>query len=155
MAFFENIHIEELLEEDEDYTCPPFTEEALKATEQAIGWKLPPSYLALLKILNGGRIHSDRFADYWLTGIYGISAEGGLTEWFDNWINEWEYPNIGIPFGETESAGHDMYFMDLTHTDENGEPRIVLIDNECDNSIKAVAANFEEFLTKIYQHEEV
>ena len=32
---------------------------------------------------------------------------------FDNWINEWEYPNIGIPFGETQTAGHDMYFMDL------------------------------------------
>lgn len=74
---------------------------------------------------------------------------------FDNWINEWEYPNIGIPFGETQSAGLDMYFMDFSVVDANGEPRIVHIDNEADNSIDVVADNLEDFLTKIYNNEEV
>ena len=155
MAFFENISIGELLEADDAYTFPPFTDADLAATEQALGWKLPPSYLALLKMQNGGYINSDLFGESWLTAIYGVNAEGGLIEWFDNWIHEWEYPNIGIPFGETQSAGHDMYFMDFSVTDANGEPRIVLIDNECGNSVKVVAANLEEFLTRIYQHEEV
>ena len=74
---------------------------------------------------------------------------------FDNWINEWQYPNIGIPFGQTESAGHDMYFMDFGSVDENGEPRIVLIDNEFDNQVTEVAKNLEEFLTRIYNREDI
>ena len=73
----------------------------------------------------------------------------------DNWINEWEHPNIGIPFGQTESAGHDLYFMDFGSVDQNGEPRIVLVDNECDNCVTEVAKNLEEFLTKIYNREEM
>ena len=88
--------------------------------------------------------------------IYGISSNGkGLADWYDNWINEWQYPNIGIPFGETQSAGHDLYFMDYRVVDENSEPRIVLIDNEMSNAVTVVAKNLEEFLTKIYHHEEV
>ena len=39
--------------------------------------------------------------------------------------------------------------------DENGEPRIVLIDNEMGSSVTVVANNLEEFLTKVYHHEEV
>ena len=85
----------------------------------------------------------------------GITPQDGLIEMFDNWINEWEYPNIGIPFGQTESAGHDMYFMDFGSVDENGEPRIVLVDNEFDNCVTEVAKNLEEFLTKIYNREEI
>ena len=49
--------------------------------------------------------------------IYGITENeddfDGLEEMYDNWINEWEYPKIGIPFGETQSAGHDMYLWIL------------------------------------------
>lgn len=156
MAYFENIDIKKLLEEDEDYSFPPFTEKDLEETEKAIGWKLPKSYIALLKIQNGGYINYEEFDECWLSAIYGISSsEGGLIDMFDNWINEWEYPNIGISFGETQSAGHDMYFMDFSSVDENGEPRIVHIDNEADNSIDVVADNLEDFLTKIYNHEEI
>ena len=39
--------------------------------------------------------------------------------------------------------------------DETGEPRIVLVDNEFDNAVTVVAKNLDEFLTKIYHHEEV
>lgn len=156
MAFFENIDIKRLLEEDDNYSFPPFTDKDLEETEKAIGWKLPKSYIALLKIRNGGSINSEEFDECWLSAIYGISSsEGGIIDMFDNWINEWEYPNIGIPFGETQSAGHDMYFMDFSVVDENGEPRIVHIDNEADNSIDVVADNLEDFLTKIYNNEEV
>ena len=45
--------------------------------------------------------------------------------------------------------------MDYRAVDENGEPRIVLIDNEMNNAVTVVAKNLEEFLTKIYHHEEV
>lgn len=155
MAFFEEIEIQKLFCAEEADTFPPFTEKDLAETEKAIGWKLPASYLALLNIKNGGRI-DEAFEERWLSVIYGISSNGkGLADWYDNWINEWQYPNIGIPFGETQSAGHDLYFMDYRAVDENGEPRIVLIDNEMNNAVTVVAKNLEEFLTKIYHHEEV
>lgn len=48
-----------------------------------------------------------------------------------------------------------MYFMDFTSVDKDGEPRIAHIDNEADNSIDVVANNLEEFLTKIFNHEEI
>lgn len=50
MAYFENINSKDLLQEDEDYSFPPFTDKDLEETEKAIGWKLPKSYIALLKI---------------------------------------------------------------------------------------------------------
>jgi hypothetical protein len=40
---------------------------------------------------------------------------GGVEDLFeeqDNWINEWEYPNIGIYFGNCPSGGHDMIALD-------------------------------------------
>ena len=98
----------------------------------------------------------DIFEESWLEAIYGVSLDkGGLVDMFDNWINAWQYPNIGIPFGQTQSAGHDMYFMDFRSIDKNGEPRIVHIDNEFDNEITVVADNLEDLLTKIYFHEEI
>ena len=155
MAFFEEIEIQKLFCAEEADIFPPFTEKDLAETEKAMGWKLPASYLALLNIKNGGRI-DEAYEESWLSVIYGISSNGkGLADWYDNWINEWQYPNIGIPFGETQSAGHDLYFMDYRAVDENGEPRIVLIDNEMNNAVTVVAKNLEEFLTKIYHHEEV
>lgn len=156
MHFWDKINVKELLIEDETHTFPPFTEEELKQTEQSIGWKFPRSYLELLKIQNGGIINFDEFDESWLSVIYGISSKkGSIADMYDNWISEWVYPNIGIPFGETQSAGHDMYFMDFRMVDENGEPRIVLVDNEMGNSVTVVANNLKEFLAKVYHHEEV
>ena len=72
-----------------------------------------------------------------------------------NWNEEWEYPDIGFPFGETQSAGHDMYYMDFRFADENGEPRIVRIDNEMDNEVYFVADNLVEFIKLIIANQEI
>ena len=37
MAYFENINIKDLLQEDEDYSFPPFTDKDLEEIEKAIG----------------------------------------------------------------------------------------------------------------------
>ncbi len=155
MASFDKLDLSALFYDDDTYTYPPFTDRELEETEKAIGRKLPQSYIELLRFRNGGMIDFERFENCWLSVIYGVSSGRGLAEMYDNWINEWEYPDIGIPFGETQSAGHDMYFMDMEHTDENGEPRIVLIDNEFGNEITVVAGNLEEFLTRILNNEEI
>ena len=45
---------------------------------------------------------SDELDESWLTTIYGIGPTAdtfnSLEERFENWKEEWEYPDIGIPF---------------------------------------------------------
>lgn len=136
-----------------EHIMPPLTDEMIRRAESAIGYKLPQSYIELLRFQNGGVIEDD---DCWLTVIYGIGATedtfNGLEDMFDNWLNEWEYPNIGIPFGETQTAGHDMYFLDYRNLDANSEPAIVHVENEGDVediTITKVADNLMSFLEMV------
>ena len=153
----EHLALEKLFDTESDWgrehIMAPLTEEMIKRAEDTIGYKLPKSYLELLRFQNGGAILDD---DCWLTVIYGIGEEAdafnGLEEMFENWMNEWEYPNIGIPFGETQTAGHDLYFMDCRDLDADGEPSIVHVENEGgpeDIKITKVADNFADFLEMV------
>ena len=155
------------------------TDELISRAEETMGYKLPESYKELLRFRNGGSVNGD-LEECWLTEIYGIAADpdnfngleamydnwrneweypddnfNGLEAMYDNWRNEWEYPDIGIPFGETASAGHDMYYMDCRVTDENGEPRIVRIDNEMGNEVFFIADNLPEFIKMILSEEPI
>lgn len=162
----ENLDLSGLFEDDPEddyaqgYIFGTLTDEMIKRAEASIGYALPKSYVELLRFQNGGLI-ADEGGDCWLTAIYGIGeyadAENGLEDMFPNWMEEWEYPNIGIPFGETQSGGHDMYFMDMRNLDADGEPAIVRIDNESpdDVQIHPVAANLREFLEKVLEGEDV
>ncbi len=139
-----------------NYRFGPITEELIKRAEKKMEYRIPDSYRELLEYQNGGVI-SEKLDESWLSAIYGISEDPenfyGLENMFENWKEEWEYPDIGIPFGETASAGHDMYYMDFRVTDENGEPRIVRIDNEMGNEIYLVAENLPEFIRMILANE--
>lgn len=160
MGIFDGIDLEKLFDTESEYgkelTFTPVTDELIERAEKAMGYRIPASYRELLEYRNGGLI-SEELDESWLSAIYGISPDpekwNGLEAMFDNWKNEWEYPDIGIPFGETQSAGHDMYYMDFRATDENGEPRIVRIDNEFDNEIHFVADNLADFIRLILKNE--
>lgn len=162
MGMFDGIELESLFDNDSEYNKEfrfgEISDELIQRAEETIGWKLPASYRELLQFQNGGLI-DDSLNESWLSAIYGISPDpekwNGLEAMFDNWKNEWEYPDIGIPFGETQSAGHDMYYMDFRVTDENGEPRIVRIDNESENEIHYVADNLVDFIRLILKNEEI
>ena len=162
MGYFDGIDLNMLFDTEGEYgkslTYDKLTDELVSRAEETIGYKLPESYKELLRFRNGGAIY-DALDESWLSAIYGISTDpdefNGLENMFDNWKNEWEYPDIGIPFGETQSAGHDMYYMDFRVTDENGEPRIVRIDNEMNNEVFVVADNLPEFIKLILANEEL
>lgn len=162
MGLFDRIELEKLFDNESEYgkglTFAPVTDELIERAEKTMGYRIPASYRELLKFRNGG-LTSIALENSWLTNIYGISPDpkkwNGLEEMFDNWKNGWEYPDIGIPFGETQSAGHDMYYMDFRKTDETGEPRIVRIDNEFDNETFFVAENLVEFIRLILLDEEI
>lgn len=162
MSCFEGIDLNRLFDNESEYgknyLFGDLTDELVSRAEETMGYKLPESYKELLRFRNGGSINSE-LDESWLDAIYGISTDPdnfyGLESMYDNWKNEWEYPDIGIPFGETESAGHDMYYMDFRVTDENGEPRIVRIDNEMNNEIFMVAENLPEFIKMILSNEPI
>ncbi len=162
MSCFEGIDLNRLCDNESEfgknYLFGELTDELVSRAEETMGYKLPESYKELLQFRNGGSINSE-LDESWLAAIYGISTDPdnfyGLESMYDNWKNEWEYPDIGIPFGETESAGHDMYYMDFRVTDENGEPRIVRIDNEMDNEVYMVADNLPEFIKMILRNEPI
>ena len=162
MNCFEGIDLNRLFDSRSEYRSSSLsnevTDELIGRAEAAMGYRLPASYRELLRFRNGGSINGE-LEECWLTEIYGIAADpgnfNGLEAMFDNWRNEWEYPDIGIPFGETASAGHDMYYMDYRVTDANGEPRIVRIDNEMGNEVFFVADNLPEFIRMILSEEPI
>ena len=161
MAFFEGIDLTKLFDTDskygKTYIFPPVTNALISRAEAKLGYRIPASYKELLAFQNGGVI-SDDLDESWLTAIYGIGPEPqsmhGLEEMFDNWRDEWEYPDIGIPFGETQSGGHDMYYMDCRAIGADGEPRIVRVDAvDADIQIYSVAENLPAFLRLILANE--
>ena len=162
MSYFDGIDLDRLFDNEseygQNYLFDDLTDDLVSRAEETMGYKLPESYKELLRFRNGGSINPE-LDESWLAAIYGISTDPdnfyGLESMYDNWKNEWEYPDIGIPFGETESAGHDMYYMDFRVTDENGEPRIVRIDNEMDNEVYAVADNLPEFIKMVLKNEPI
>ena len=162
MSCFEGIDLNRLFDRDSALRISNLSndvsDELISRAEATMGYRIPESYRDLLRFSNGGSVNGD-LEECWLTEIYGIAADpdnfNGLEAMYDNWRNNWQYPDIGIPFGETGSAGHDMYYMDWRVTDENGEPRIVRIDNEMDNEIYFVADNLPEFIKMILSEEPI
>ena len=140
------------------YEFPEIRDEWIERTEKAIGYGISPAYRELLDYQNGGEIRDDS-DERWLTAIYGIGPKpdspNSLENMFDNWKNDWEYPDIGIPFGETNGSGHNMYYMDYRVVDSNGEPRIVNIDNEGEVQITFAANNLVEFIKIVLANKEM
>lgn len=125
-------------------------------TEKLLRRKLPKSYIEFLKIQNGGYIN-DNFEDSWLTAIDGLENNQSniyLEDSYDPFVKD-ELISLGlakslVPFGETQSGGHDVYCMDFSSVDENGEPRIVNVDLEGEVELHFIANNFKDFIYMIY-----
>ncbi|MGW1408875.1 SMI1/KNR4 family protein [Streptomyces sp. NPDC002403] len=140
---------------------PPTRELIASVEEELGGYRLPDSYIALMTAHNGGIPDRDHFPmaepTSWaddhivISGIRGIgrtkpqSLGGEFGSRF--WIDMWEYPDIGVYFADTPSAGHDMLALDYRACGRDGEPAVVHVDQEDDFAITPVAVNFEAFVT--------
>jgi hypothetical protein len=143
-----------------EYIGPLLTAEAVANAERELGYKLPASYIELMKVQNGGiprrRNHRTKERTSWasdhiaISGIFSIGTEqayslcGSLGSQF--WMDEWGYPPIGVYFADCPSAGHDMLCLDYRACGSSGEPLVVHIDQEWDYKIVFVAQNFEAFI---------
>lgn len=150
------------------YVCPPPSGEFIRSIENELGFKLPESYILLMKHHNGGKPHPNCFPTKeptsWaddhvaISGILGIGREkpyslcGSLGSPF--MIEEWGYPEIGVCICVCPSAGHDMIMLDYRQCGKGGEPAVVHVDQENDFRITKLAPNFEQFILGLVNEEE-
>ena len=130
------------------------TDELIADVEKELGYKLPASYIWLMKQHNGGIPFNTCFPtdsptncrekDYSLCGEIGSQFM----------IDEWGYPAIGVAICDCPSAGHDMVFLDYRECGPLGEPKVVHIDQESDFKITPLAENFEDFIRGLKSAEE-
>ena len=160
---FEGIDFSDFWKDGEwadSYLSDPVTDEMIQSVEEELGYKLPESYIALMRQHNGGcpKKNFVKGSGAIIEGIYGIGREksnslcGGTG--YSNWIDGWGYPAIGIPICDTFTAGHDMIFLDYSECGRDGEPKVVHIDQESDYELSPIAENFEEFIGLLQTEEE-
>ncbi len=143
-----------------EYVGEPITDAAIAAVERELGFKLPASYVDLMRFQNGGiprrTCYRTTERTTWahdhiaITGIYSIGSNKScsLCGTFGGsfWTDEWGYPPIGVYFADCPSAGHDMVCLDYRSCGPKGEPKVVHIDQEWDYKITLLANTFEEFI---------
>ena len=143
-----------------EYTDDPLTPEKVSFVEAALGYKLPASYIELMRHRNGGapvnNCHRSSSETSWaadhvaMTGFLSIGATktyslcGRFGSQF--MIDEWGYPRLGIYFADSPSAGHDMLCLDYSSRGKGGEPRVVHVDQERDYAVTHIADSFQAFV---------
>lgn len=156
--------------EDDNYVAPPFTDEDLERVEAELGYKLPESYVWMMRNQrNGGapaKIYyvlddddPNTLEEVWMNQFFGIGIGGRNTLCGEYgtafWLKEWEYPPIGVVIADTPSAGHEMIFLDYRECGPEGEPCITHIDQESDYAETLVAPDFETFVRGLITEEEL
>ena len=151
-----------------EYVGKTPTDEDFKKVEKELGYSLPESYKALMRIQNGGVLRKNTFElpfqREWtgdsvnIVSIYGVDSKKiySICGEFGNklWIEEWKYPNIGIAICDTPTGGHDMIFLDYSDCGPEGEPCVVHIDQEADYEVTYLADNFKDFIDGLFNDEE-
>lgn len=143
-----------------EYVGAPLTDDIVATVERELGYRLPASYVELMRFQNGGiprrTNHRIKQRTSWshnhiaISGIYSIGGDrpcsllGSFSSQF--WIDKWGYPPIGVYFADCPSAGHDMLCLDYRACGPRGEPQVVHIDQEWDYQIVLVAKSFEAFI---------
>ena len=148
-------------EDWDGYTGPPITDDMVRKAEAKLGFKLPKSYIELLRVKNGGILKYNRFPTLIPTGwaedhvqinaIFGIGGEHGIdTELGSQYmIPEWGYPDVGVWIGMTPSGGHEAIMLDYTECGPQGEPRVIYADVETEDGepyVVILARDFETFI---------
>ncbi|PNY83037.1 SMI1/KNR4 family protein [Deinococcus koreensis] len=151
----------------EKYSGGTLTPEKVREVEAELGYRLPAGYIAISEIQNGGfpvnicypTDQQNNWADdhVAIVGIFGIGREnqwtlcGELGSQF--WVDEWDYPEIGVYFADCPTAGHQMVALDYRECGPQGEPKVVYVDQEDDYSIIELAPDFMTFITGLLPEE--
>ncbi len=143
-----------------EYVGDKATREMIEDTESELGYKLPESYLTLMKNQNGGIPNNSNYpmkdeksgVEYHIAiaGIFGLGSEKTcslLGELGGEFMKTgWGYPDIGVYICDCPSAGHDMIALDYRDCGKSGEPKVVHVDQASNFKITFVADSFEAFI---------
>jgi hypothetical protein len=143
-----------------DYVEQKPTAAQIASVEKALGFRLPASYVELMKVQNGGIPRNTCFPTKkptsWAKDHVAISAIAGIGRTKKYSLcgklgskfmqEEWGYPKIGICICNCPSAGHDIIMLDYRKCGKEGEPHIVHVDQERDYKITILAQDFETFI---------
>lgn len=167
--YWSSYDFEDFWEENEyslsAYKSDFLTEDSIGEIEEQVKYKLPLSYIELMKLHNGGLLKhasyllsssgiSEQPKEIILEGILGIGKEkayslgGAFGSRF--WIEDGEYPDIGVAICTCCSEDQDMIFLDYRDCGREGEPSVSYINPEHNFNIIKIAENFEKFIEKIY-----
>ncbi|MFF5225398.1 SMI1/KNR4 family protein [Dactylosporangium sp. NPDC000521] len=145
------------------YVDEPPSAELVASVQAELGYRLPQSYVTLMKSHNGGIPRSgccpapsrttwaeDHVGVHGIMGIgrnkrYSLAGAAGQRLWLDGW----GYPPIGVYFADCPSAGHDMIAFDYSECGPAGEPRVVHVDQEWDYRITVLASDFVSFVQNL------
>ncbi|MDR1652734.1 MAG: SMI1/KNR4 family protein [Prevotellaceae bacterium] len=162
---FENFDLKTFWDTEEEMP-KKLTDKMVEKAEKRLGYKLPRSYIELLKTRNGGfpvnACFPTQTATSWaedhiaIETICGIGVEDGIDDEYGSQylIKEWGYPEIGIWICNCPSAGHDAVFLDYRECGKDGEPQIVHIDQENDYKITFLSKDFETFINGLVSEDD-
>ena len=139
------------------------TDELIASIEAELGYKLPASYIWLMKQHNGGTPRAHDFpiemSSCWagnygaISGILGIGREKAKSlcgeQGSQFMIKAWGYPPIGVAIGECPTAEHGLIFLDYRDCGPEGEPPVVHVDRQRDYAITKICDNFEAFIRSL------
>ena len=152
-AMFDGMDLENFWDESSD-KCEPPTDALIHSVETELGYKLPESYIFLMKHRNGGKPKNHCFVTkdldtLYISHILSIGREDySLCGKFGSrfMINEWGYPDTGVTICHSASVGHNIFFLDYSQCGRHGEPRVVYIEQEANYRTTVLADSFEEFI---------
>ena len=150
---FDNIDLNDFWDKKDDYYASqqPLSDELIHEIENKLGYKLPESYVRLLRIQNGGIPKNCMFDKHdVIDGIFGIDNE--TIEQCDFYTKELGFPDIGVPVS-TMFEGQVAIFLDYRACGNEGEPKVVQIDLEMD-TIYRLTDDFESFIEKLSPYAE-
>ena len=170
--FFEGLDLSEFWDNgsyaESTYTMDPPSDALIASVEEELGYKLPASYIALMKQRNGGIPQNTCFptkiSTSWADDHIAISSIMGIGRDKDEslcgdmgsrfMIEDWGYPDIGIVICDCPSAGHDVVMLDYRHCGKDGEPEVIHVDQESEYEITFLAPDFETFIRGLVNEEE-
>ncbi len=145
------------------YIGPLISDTLIGNAETKLGYRLPLSYIQVLREKNGGIPRSRCFrtlkptswapdhieisAILGLGGEWGIDSDGGLGS--ADMIAEWGYPNVGVVICQMPSGGHDAVLLDYFNCTQKDEPGVIYVDE--DRSTIRLADSFLQFRSGLFR----
>ncbi|NMO94343.1 SMI1/KNR4 family protein [Paenibacillus lemnae] len=139
------------------YTSAPPSDELIASIEEELVFKLPISYISMMKQHNGGAPRNRFYPAaavgtgeaIEITGVLGIGRDKKRslcgTSGSRQIIEQGGYPEIGVVIAQGPS-GNDIIMLDYREAGNDGEPEVVHIDKEHGYKMTTLAPSFESFI---------